>query len=115
MARRCSVCACVTSPFPQPYAEADVRQPHDRSADRMCRCFPLRWRDLVHPGLLSEQRRHVLRSVWLANWAFPGVYEPIPCVCGIAAQLYRPLCRHRWALTIGHCVLGNSPGTSMHS
>lgn len=73
----------------QRYSEADARRPFDRSANRICRYFPLHWRELVHQGLLSEQRRDVLRELWLMTGALSGMYGPIPCICGIALKFVR--------------------------
>ncbi|MDP1983720.1 MAG: hypothetical protein Q8K23_14325 [Sulfuritalea sp.] len=64
--------------IPQLYAEADVRQPGDRSADRHCRYFPLRWKELIYGD--------VLREVWVLAGEEAGESEPIPCLCGIALK-----------------------------
>lgn len=64
--------------IPQLFAETDVRHPRDRSADRHCRYFPLRWKELIYGD--------VLREVWVLAGEEAGEYAPIPCLCGIALK-----------------------------
>lgn len=75
--------------IPQLYAERDALVTHDRSADRYCRYFPLHWPQLIQPGLLSENRRDILREVWVMEGSEQGMYELFSCICGIALKFVR--------------------------
>lgn len=72
--------------IPQLYADSNVSFTNYRFH---CRYFPLQWRELVIQGLMSEQRRDILREVWLMTGTFPGVEGPIPLICGIALKFVR--------------------------
>lgn len=69
--------------IPQLYADSDVSSTNYRF---YCRYFPLQWQELVIQGLMSEQRRDVLREVWLMTGTFPGIEGAIPLICGIALK-----------------------------
>lgn len=64
--------------IPQLYAEADTARADLRGATRQCRYYPLHWKALIYG--------YVLREVWVLDGQNDGLYEPTPCVCGIALK-----------------------------
>ena len=51
-----------------------------------CRVFCLKWLELLHGEILTE--------VWAATGENTGLFEPSPCVCGIALKFVRDTNRH---------------------
>lgn len=66
--------------IPQLYAEADTARADLRGANRQCRYYPLQWKALIYGD--------VLREVWVLDGKNDGLYEPTPCVCGIALKFF---------------------------